>query len=313
MIDNYADGIIRSMGDTFIMYKEPSFEPEERRDLGLCLNIVHTSLKNKQLQDNQVLLRQLNEILRNVNDPIHIQILLNGESAQSHFAYLLEEIFRTLHAVSYVLCESSTEKSVLMYDQVVITFYHNDVILPLGSARDFLADRGIYSHYINVDEDDELVNPTVVGNLIRAIPRLGGSPIAMFGFRWYYEKNGWLTYKDNPFVDGENYIWIEPDGKLQEPIRLRSMKGLCSWNFMHDADYYHKHGITRPPINRYDDCFFYNRLLDHFKTIPFIQLLVYAYHAERGDMSKEQDEYMKAVTTYINDQKDFIIDRIIVV
>lgn len=311
------EGVVKMMenlmkSDNRFSWRNSIFSSEVPRNEGLAINIVHTNLDNKQLQDNQVLLRQLNYILDHENEFYHIQILMNGSDSYQHIYQLVDSLFHDLSdEIEYYSVDTSSEHLLLKYHQTVISFLFVDNILPLGSARDYLAGKEIYRRYINVDEDDEFVDAKVVRQLLSVLPKLEGYAVAMFGFRWYYLKNGWVTYKDNPCLNEESLVWDFSEIELESPIRMDSMKGLCSWNLVHDADYYSQNNITRPPVNKYDDCFFYNRILDHIQNIAFIQLNVYAYHAERANMSKTPDAYMNAITEYINRDKYFYVTKII--
>lgn len=197
-----------------------------------------------------------------------------------------------------------------------------ELIFPLGTARDILQELSLFRYYINVDEDDNFYDITELAKLQKATSIMS-TPIAAFGFNWSYYKyvqdetdkeNGrlWVHNKLNP-IDPVYWKFIPEEGevrKLKEPLEFNNYRGLCSWNLVHNKDYYKHCGLRRPNVNKYDDCWFYSKLVNCYPKIAFIQAMIYDYHQEHGTMNKEKDPYLDEVTSYVT-ESPFLITEII--
>lgn len=197
-----------------------------------------------------------------------------------------------------------------------------ELVFPLGTARDILQELSRFTYYINVDEDDNFYDITELSKLQIAVAKMS-TPIAAFGFNWNYYKyiqdeedkeNGrlWVHNKLNP-LDPTYWKFIPKAGcvrKLEKPLHFDNYRGLCSWNLVHNKDYYKLHRLERPNVNKYDDCWFYSKLVQKCQKIAFIQAMIYDYHQEHGTMNKEKDPYLDEVTRYII-EPSFLITEII--
>lgn len=315
----------------------------------LAINIVHTDVGNYALQYNQDLLRKIAAIINNEGiffDNICINILFNGSDAKMTKDYIttqLNDMIVHKDKIEPITGCVSADLLIPIFDhktnqdhsyirdvyiphpksKVRLVYYScndadMDKPLPLGAARDVLQSQ-VENYYINLDEDDDLVSISCLNQLLEAIPLLK-NPIALFGFKWRYEKKdargkNWCLCKDNP---RNAKIWSnESQGEFGipgtiniTPVELSDYTGLCSWNILHSKECYEKFNLERPNINKYDDCFFYMKLTNVIQEVSFIQAMVYDYHQERGTMNVEKDDYLDTVTSYIDD-KPFLVTQLI--
>lgn len=274
----------------------------------LSINIVHTALDNFKLSQNARLLSQIGELGLYGNSDLEINILVNGNKTinSEHFDYVMRAI-TTNNDADFI--EGDYWR---IYEQPsgcnIRFIYNSGDILPLGSARDALVQSmgGGFNYYINVDEDDDLVSYDCVLELQSKL-HLMQNPIALFAFNWIFERDGELIINRSP----DRY----PDAKVfdkdnEESVIMEGLRGLCSWNIVHNKADYIERDLVRPAINKYDDCFFYSQLVHEYPYVDFIDVPVYNYHQERGRMNTEKDSYLNTVTDYIS-RKPFIVNNII--
>lgn len=256
----------------------------------LYINIVATRYPNEGmvLGDNESLLRHLDEIISGT-DSIRVNVLFNSERGNDTYEeYYMKLMTRFLHG------------------KVVII--RTDELLSLGEARDTLrdyCDQGPF--YINVDEDDDIDVSSLI-HLSENLDELNPYRLTMFGFKWYFERDGELMYKVNPYIEDELFT---EDCNL--PIKVRSLRGVCSWNYVHSTWIDKNYGLKRPHVSKYDDCYYYNTLFSYqeLRDIDFLPLIIYEYHSERARVSKNKDEYLNTVTDYLTSFHHPVVGRVI--
>lgn len=269
----------------------------------LSINIIHTNVGNYQLIYNTPLLNNIKRLGEETSGLVQVNILLNGANVLSNRNKLIELLDLDPR-------ETMHDPELPDTEDYFVQIYTSKETLPLGSARDMLAEKCQSDHYINVDEDDNF-HISGVTDLLKVIPFIGPYKIALFGFNWFYKK-----------VDGSSKIWIfskknpvEPEfwenkKNLESPLSYYAGRGLCSWNILHNKREYELAKLIRPAINKYDDVFFYTKLVNYFPEVPFIQTMVYDYHGERGTMSSEKDPYLDIVTAYISETPFKVVELI---
>jgi hypothetical protein len=143
-------------------------------------------------------------------------------------------------------------------------------------------------YYLNIDEDDNF-NVSGVVSLVGDIHKLDKDKVTMIGFNWKYRSaSGDIAEKLNPYI--ENEVWSRDDVTPESPVLIKSLVGLCSWNLIHNAELYSRLGLVRPNVNKYDDCLFYNKLVNAIgHEMHFYRKCIYNYNAVIASMSAIAD------------------------
>jgi hypothetical protein len=250
----------------------------------LSINIIHTiSGKHKKLSDNSPLVQSLIKV--SGHSKILINVLLNGTDYDYQIDFL---------------------DDLIKLDNV--TVISSGSTLKLGSARDYLQSKTKSTFYINVDEDDD-INADAVILLADSIDKLDPNRVYMIGFEWMYSTpDGEVHTKINPYIEKD--AWIA----TKYPVSVTSLCGLCSWNYVHNADLYKKLNLVRPDANKYDDCMFYNKLMSAVNyEVDFIPLIIYKYNAIDAYMSKvvDKDKEFHSAIDYMLDRTPVILKKYI--